>query len=159
MANFEHAVKILLNHEGCYVNDPDDSGGETKYGICKKYHRDIDIKNLTIEQASEIYKNEYWNLLRCADIENQKIADKLFDISVLIGIKNAVKFLQLAIKKCYDVCIVIDGKIGGITLGYLNRGNLMQDTIYDQFIKNVESHLISLNNDKYIKGWLMRLHS
>ena len=52
---FSDAVKIVLKHEGGYVDDPVDPGGETKYGISKKAYPFLDIKNLTIKQASDIY--------------------------------------------------------------------------------------------------------
>lgn len=159
MADFNEAIKIVLNHEGAYINDPDDNGGETKYGICKKYHPDIDIMSLTVHAASEIYKKEYWNVIRGNEIDNQKIANKLMDICVLIGTKKAVKFIQLAIKKAYCTTIEIDGIIGNITLGFLNMGNTMKEVIYDNFIKIVDDYLIKLDQPKFIKGWLLRLHS
>ena len=57
---FEEIIDKVIEHEGGYVNDPDDPGGETKYGIAKKSNPDVDIKNLTIEQAKEIYWDKYW---------------------------------------------------------------------------------------------------
>ena len=50
---FEEIIEIVLEHEGGYVNDPDDAGGETKYGIAKRWYPDVDIKNLTKEQAKK----------------------------------------------------------------------------------------------------------
>ena len=51
---FEEAVKSVLKHEGGYVNDPKDPGGETNFGISKRAFPDLDIKNLTEEDAIEI---------------------------------------------------------------------------------------------------------
>lgn len=51
---------FVLDHEGGYSNDPTDPGGETKYGISKRAHPNLDIKNLTPEQALDIYLKEYW---------------------------------------------------------------------------------------------------
>ena len=59
--NFEEIIEQVLEHEGGYVNDPDDPGGETKFGIAKKFNPDVDIKNLTKEGAKEIYRQKYWN--------------------------------------------------------------------------------------------------
>ena len=56
MKNFNEIIEKVLEHEGGYVNDPTDLGGETKYGITKRFYPNVDIKNLTIEQAKEIYK-------------------------------------------------------------------------------------------------------
>ena len=58
MKNFEEIIEQVLEHEGGYVKDPKDLGGETKYGITKRFYPDVDIKNLTIEQAVEIYKKD-----------------------------------------------------------------------------------------------------
>lgn len=58
---FEECVEIILKHEGGYVNDPDDPGGATKYGISKAAHPDVDIPTLTYEKAKAIYKKEYWD--------------------------------------------------------------------------------------------------
>lgn len=64
-SSFDKAFALTVGLEGAYSNDPHDPGGETKFGICKKYHPDTDIKNLTIEQAKEIYLNEYWIPAKC----------------------------------------------------------------------------------------------
>jgi len=53
-------VPHVLKREGGYVDDPTDRGGETKYGISKRSYPQLDIKNLTLEQALEIYRKDYW---------------------------------------------------------------------------------------------------
>ena len=58
--SFESIVQVVLKHEGGYVNDPDDSGGETNFGISKRAFPDLDIKNLTKEDAVKIYHDKYW---------------------------------------------------------------------------------------------------
>jgi len=45
---------------GGYTNHPADPGGETKWGISKRSYPDLDIANLTLDQAREIYFNDYW---------------------------------------------------------------------------------------------------
>lgn len=64
--NFKRCMGFTIPWEtggdknGGYTNDPDDPGGETKWGISKAAHPNVDIKNLTYEQACEIYAEEYW---------------------------------------------------------------------------------------------------
>lgn len=58
--NFPKAFELTVGLEGAYSNDPNDPGGETKFGIAKRYHQSVDIKNLTLEGARAIYYNEYW---------------------------------------------------------------------------------------------------
>ena len=54
LTQFDDIIEIVLHHEGGYVNDPKDPGGETNFGIAKRSHPDVDIKNLTIDGAKEI---------------------------------------------------------------------------------------------------------
>ena len=91
--SFEAAVRVILDHEGGYVNDKRDNGGETKYGISKRSYPDLDIKNLSKKQASDIYRKEYWNKIR-GDYLPFSVALVLFDMSVNMGVKRSVKFLQ-----------------------------------------------------------------
>jgi len=58
--NFEPAMNNLLEWEGFLSNDPDDAGGLTKFGIAKTFYPDLDIENLTWEQAKAIYLKDYW---------------------------------------------------------------------------------------------------
>ena len=46
---FGEIIQEVLRHEGGYVNDSADKGGETKYGISKREHNDVNIKTLTVE--------------------------------------------------------------------------------------------------------------
>ncbi len=41
---FRRNNRIVLEHEGGYVNDPDDAGGETKYGIAKRWYPNVRYK-------------------------------------------------------------------------------------------------------------------
>ncbi len=64
-SSFNIAFELTVGLEGAYSNDPRDPGGETKFGIAKRYHPTEDIANLTLERAKEIYLNEYWIPAKC----------------------------------------------------------------------------------------------
>ena len=64
MNTFQQAIEFVLKWEGKYVNDPKDPGGETNYGIAKRSHPNVDIKNLSLVDAVAIYKREYWDFYR-----------------------------------------------------------------------------------------------
>lgn len=81
---YDQAFAFLMENEGGYVNHPADPGGETKYGICKKYNPDVDIKNITLDFAKTFYYTRYW-LPMYERIKDRRIAVKLFDISVHVG--------------------------------------------------------------------------
>jgi len=68
MTAFDKAFEILIGHEGGYVNDVNDRGGETRYGISKRAYPHIDIANLTLAQAKEIYRTDYWDKVKCSSL-------------------------------------------------------------------------------------------
>lgn len=86
--NFRRALQFTLKWEGGYVNHPNDPGGETKWGIAKRYHPTEDIKNMTPERAAEIYANEYWETAGCNDIPFPYCV-AVFDAAVRCGVSRA----------------------------------------------------------------------
>ena len=77
----EHARKAIsatLAHEGGYVNDPADPGGETKFGISKRAYPDVDIKSLTRQEAEMIYRRVYWEKAGCDKMDNSDLAIVVF---------------------------------------------------------------------------------
>ncbi len=58
--NFEKAMTFIFKWEGGYVNDGNDPGGETNFGISKRAYPNLDIKNLTKDEAKQIYYRDYW---------------------------------------------------------------------------------------------------
>ena len=91
--SFLKAVALVLKHEGGYVNDPNDSGEETNWGICKRFHPDVDVKHLTRDQAIEIYFNDYWQAYpQFQLIKDDTYAAHVFDLGVLIGPAKAISF-------------------------------------------------------------------
>ena len=81
---FDEIIEKVLEHEGGYVNDPDDAGGETKYGIAKRWYPSVDIKNLTKEQAKKIYHTDYWRRGKCDEVPPQ-LRHIYFDMCVNFG--------------------------------------------------------------------------
>src|SRR5271157_1591973 len=93
MADFETAVLLTLRNEGGYTDNPADPGGATNMGIEQREMPNIDIKTLTVDQATAFYQETYWKPLY-SQIENQSVANKLFDLGVLFGVGTAVIILQ-----------------------------------------------------------------
>ena len=84
MSDFQIAVNLVLNHEGGYVNNPSDPGGETNFGIAKRWHPDLDIRNLTKDQASVIYQQQYWTAAMEQE-PDQRMGNALLDTAVNQG--------------------------------------------------------------------------
>lgn len=117
MANFELAVTKTIAREGGgkLHNVPGDSGGETKYGISKRAYPSLDIAKLDEVMAKQIYKQDYWNKILGDQITSQEVAEEIFDCAVNMGVKPAVKLLQLA-----SGSLAADGVFGSKTLETVN---------------------------------------
>lgn len=115
MAKFDIEFNKLILAEGGYVNDPDDSGGETYLGISRKYNPtwqgwkfiDEEKKNGTkgitsrlkkngklTDSVKLLYKNKYWDCMELDDIPSQDIAHQLFDTCVNCGFTTAIRIAQ-----------------------------------------------------------------
>lgn len=89
---FEMAIEGILKSEGGYANDPDDRGGETKYGISKRSYPDLDIPSLSVDDAKRIYKKDYWD--KIADLAPAGLREAAFDAAVNQGVGFARQALQ-----------------------------------------------------------------
>jgi len=153
MKDFNEIIEKVLEHEGGYVNDPKDLGGETKYGITKRFYPDIDIKNLTIEQAKEIYKKDYWDKNKVESLP-QNLWHIYFDMCVNMGKRTAVKVLQRAANnKGKD--IEVDGGLGPMTIGALKGVEL--DRVRAFRVKYyVDLITARPEQEKFYLGWFRR---
>lgn len=84
MSFFDAAFQVVVGIEGGYVNDPLDPGGETKYGISKRAYPNLNIANLTLEDAKAIYRRDYWDRCACDTMPWER-AICVFDCAVNEG--------------------------------------------------------------------------
>jgi lysozyme family protein len=103
------AIVFVLRMEGGLTEDPSDPGGLTKYGISQKSYPNLDIRNLTEDQARDIYRRDFWNQCRCDELPSA-LAIGLFDAAVNMGINKAKRILQISLD------IPADGIIGDKTI-------------------------------------------
>lgn len=106
---FDEAFEKLIGHEGGYVDDPRDPGGETKFGITKRTYPNLNIKALTLAEAKAIYRRDYWARVQ-AELLPAGIRFDAFDMAVNSGVTAAIKLLQTT------VCVEADGIIGPQTM-------------------------------------------
>lgn len=106
---FEKAVALILKHEGGYVNDPRDPGGETNFGISKRAYPNEDIRALTVDRAKALYHRDYWQAVRGDDLP-PALALPTFDMAVNAGTGTAIKLLQRTLG------VTADGVLGPVTL-------------------------------------------
>lgn len=87
------ALTFVLKWEGEYSNDPNDPGGETKWGISKRSYPEEDIVNLTRDRALEIYANDYWLAAGC-DLIPFPYNVAVFDTAVHCGVARAIRWFK-----------------------------------------------------------------
>lgn len=155
---FDVAFDRLIKHEGGYSDDPRDLGnwtggavgvGElkgTKFGIAAHSYPYLDIKNLTLAQAKEIYRRDFWDILGDA---HPAIKFQLFDAAVNHGRGNAIRFLQRAVR------VADDGR-----WGQMSQSALMAMDHNDVLLRFVAYRLkfwAALQTfDTYGRGWTNR---
>jgi len=146
---FEQAVSIILQHEGGYVFDSEDPGGETKFGISKRTYPDVDIKNLNKEDAVRIYKKDFWDSIRIGEMP-EPIRLMVFDCAVNQGKSRAIRILQgaLGVKQ--------DGILGPMTLMAF-REHAIGEVLKSMTILR-HNHYASLPHwSRFGAGWSKRL--
>jgi lysozyme family protein len=157
MSSFEEAVAVLFQHEGGYVHDEKDAGGETKFGISKRSFPHLDIANLTQADAREIYRTLYWNP-RFAEIHDQRLATELFEACVHMGVSQAVTLLQRALLRA-GARVTVDSLFGQQTLSAIYACD--QQELMDEFKTEIIMFYVKLvdlkpEQEKFLRGWVKR---
>lgn len=146
MSDFEIAYGETELHEGGYVHDPLDRGGETYSGISRKYHpqwegwqtidrikrnhpndftRHVNNSHGLIALAKDFYRTQFWQPILGNEIRDQSIANKVFDTAVDQGTATSIQYLQASLnllnRNQLDYPdIAVDRKMGPRTLAALN---------------------------------------
>ena len=137
----------------------------TKYGIAARYFPDLDIKNLTIEQAKEIYYKSFWKPMNLEGINDELLVLHVFDHGVNAGKKTSIRMLQRIIE------VKDDGVCGSKTTIAANTLVLRQKviegygllrTLCDYFIYERRRYYANLTmrrpvTKKYLSGWYNRV--
>ncbi len=156
---FGKCVDFILAHETEYNRDGSvkveedrrDPGGRTKYGIDQRSHPDVDIKNLTRDEAKQIYFDSYWGKCRCYDlIPPWDLA--VFDAAVNCGNGRAIRWAQEV------TGTTVDGFIGPKTIAAINNSTVGEFADY----LNRRNHYYKVEvrqalREVYLKGWLNRM--
>jgi lysozyme family protein len=177
MASFDKAYSLVIRHEGGYVNDPDDKGGETYRGISRRYNptwpgwqiidrikqtRPIKFNEIINEVnlkvlVKQLYKANYWDRIKGDQIRSQEVANIFFDFYVMT-MQGAVTTMQKALVS-QGKRISVDGAFGAQTLAAINAAD--PASLHDTFkLLRAEYHKRRVERDpsqaKFLKGWLAR---
>ncbi|MBB5941039.1 N-acetylmuramidase [Xanthomonas sp. 3307] len=170
MASFDLYLPQLLRFEGGFVDDPDDPGGATNYGITlATFQRCAQallgeaptlqaLRALTVEQAATIYQHEYWDRIGADQIASQPLAELVFDFYVNAG-DVAIKLLQRILQQLGATDLVIDGEMGPTTLAALASADTAQ--VYAQYRQQRIDYYQRVVAErpvdaKFLAGWLRR---
>lgn len=167
MAKFEPALQLVLQHEGGLEINASDSAGITNYGISLRFFKkrvkpdatEQDIRNLTVNDAAQLFERFFWDRQPFSDINSQKIANRVFDLHVNSG--QGVSLLQKAVNACTGLHLVVDDMLGMKTIDATNA--LPEEDLYSHLIEQAQAYYASIvaNNPKdavFLKGWLARLN-
>ena len=172
MASFKTAFPLLLAHEGGYVKDPDDPGGETYRGVARKiwprwegwdtldylktqsgFPSNLDNNSVLQDLIHDFYKNNFWDRIKGEQIKDQEVANSIFDFAVNAGVRTSSGLAQMV------VGADTDGIIGPKTLEKLNIFD--SDHFLAAFTVAKIARYVSIikkrpTSRKYLYGWVRR---
>lgn len=173
MGSFDYAIKVILKHEGGWVDDPKDPGGETNFGISMLIIKREGItaqelglpnfdpgcmKLLTKENATKVYKRVFWDRYDYGSFNADIVATKIFDCAVNCGPKRAHVMAQKAANRL-DKGLNVDGVLGPISRVGINSCDPQQ--FADAMVTEMELYYTKISDarpslKKFLPGWLKR---
>lgn len=161
MADFKTAFLFTLQHEDSTRSGKVtiDAGGRTRFGIAEKFHPDLPEEFFTgpaedaLAEAEKLEEREYWDRMRLTEVESQNVANKLFDMGINMGVRQAAVYAQRAAH------VVDDGVIGGKTLAAINDADPMAyyQALCDLSVAHYR-HVAAVNPSQAVNlaGWMKR---
>ena len=159
-SNFSKCLEIVLAQEGGFSNHPQDKGGPTNLGITigvlKEWRSDDnltidDVRNLTRDEAREIYRTRYWNLMKCDELP-KGVDLVVFDFGVNAGPSRSAKMLQKIIGADAD------GSIGPVTIAACKLSPA-KDIITKMSKERLEYYKGLPNAPTFLNGWTNRTNA
>lgn len=164
MAQHKELIPFIKKWEGGFVNDPKDKGGATNMGVTIATFRQFfgvsqsieQLKKITEEQWTYIFKKGYWDAFRADEIQSQAVANILVDWAWCSGTVTAIKQVQRLLG------VQADGIVGTQTLKAINA-QIPQFLIAKiknariAFVQNIVKR--NPSQKRFITGWLNRIKS
>ena len=195
MSDFKEAFDFTMKHEDPHLSGAVtvDAGGRTRFGIAQKFHPELPESFFdgpaedALSVAQQIEEHDYWNPMRLSEIENQNLANKIFDMGVNMGIHQAGHMVQRGLNALISrgaqapgsparagfardgvevpsavFPLVEDGKIGDKTIAAINAANpIALHQLLCELCKEFYRHIVANNPAQapYLNGWLKRAES
>jgi len=152
---FIRAFGSVLRNEGGLVDDPDDPGGRTIYGLTSRDHADLWADGTpTLDQVAERYLTDYWDKLGLSAVKNAAVREEIFDTAILMGPDRAARIAQEALRDL-SIVVAVDGAMGPLTRSALNNYE-DQAVLFTVLNGRQLRHLIAIGNPKYLRGWIAK---
>ncbi|EEY5897754.1 hypothetical protein EYX55_17335 [Escherichia coli] len=171
---FSKISSVILRHEGGYVNDPNDRGGETNMGITIatwRAYAPIDLgieatsstlRNMTKEQAEIIYYNHYWEPKGFCKLENTKVALMVYDWTITSG--RAVKQIRKMLHDEYNNRLIVNNIMDDDMIHCINAVEDQEQLLsrIAEIRKDYYRSLTITNGEpnaqiKFLNGWINRV--
>jgi type VI secretion system secreted protein VgrG len=172
--SMQDIISFIKSHEGGWVNDPSDSGGETNKGVIYKTWCSVFGTNhhdrfmaMNNEDWYAIFKPNFWDKIRGDDIQSTAVANFLVDWfwgsgSYAIGLKyHGVQYGVQPVLNSLGASLVVDGDIGKNTLDAINStdANTLLQALHDNRLAFYNSLADNSPKDqKFLTGWINRLN-
>lgn len=138
MQTVQQIAQEIVHREGGYVNDPDDPGGATNFGVTIHTMRRLgldldrdgdvdvsDVRKLTRSQAVDIFIKHYFEAPMIGHLP-EALHATVFDMYVNAG-GNAIKILQRLLQDMgHDV--LVDGALGPQSLAAVQAAHAQADS-------------------------------
>jgi len=151
----------VIEHEGGYVNDPEDPGGETNFGISKRTYPTLDIRALTIDKAAEIYYLEWWRPLLLHLVDDDRVAAKVLDTCINVGKSGGTGILRRSlIRRGHK--LEAWGLMTPQVVDAINKANpekLLLTFSWLQAEYYIDKVIEAPFKVKYLRGWFRRAQS
>lgn len=175
MNHADKAIEAVLGHEGGYVNDVADSGGETNWGItigvARAYGYMAPMRAMTREQAKAIYLAKFWHSQRLDQVAalSYPVAFEIFDTGVNQGEVTGAKYFQRALNALNQESALypdtsVDGRIGAVTVAafaeYMKRRGAAGEKVMLRALNCLQgAFYIGLaeqrsKDERFVFGWI-----
>jgi Putative secretion activating protein len=182
MGEFKIAETKTGIAEGGWANNPNDKGGETAFGIARKFwptwggwkyideikakygtkasviNKYVKSNPVIMALISQFYKINFWDVLKLDQIKDQQLAETVYDFGVNSGTGRSAKYLQEAVNNLGG-SLKVDGQIGNQTITQANSINPSQlHTEFNKLRRDFYNSIAKGNQKQFLNSWLSRLH-
>lgn len=187
MADFNVSFNITCAVEGGYAFDKLDRGGETFMGISRRsepswngwplidklkkepnFPANLESNIQLKKQVLYLYKVQYWNSLNLSEIQDQRMADELYDTGVNMGVARAGLFFQRVLNTINRngslfPDLKLDGQVGSKTIGCFNQLNVTDKYLAWKLFnclqgaKYIDICESDKTQEKFMRSWASRV--